>query len=221
MRPVQNADGHVGLSSRPYPVEADEAIREGQVVQLSGGVVVPAVTAQTGAVLGIAAENHSGVLDGLNPRSNGTELLVYDNPGLIFECSAPEVTAESGSITTLVSSAGSLGTFTDDAFNGGVLQLAAKGAESGNDDTLGMLRPVTDYAASTYTFTIASGGAVGKGDVYRLYPPLGFAKGGLDAALARLVVSGSGATALKVVGHDYERGMLRLMAASHSLGVEA
>ena len=89
MRPIQNAGGEETIRARSYPVAKATAITAGQVVQLSGGKVVPAAAAQTAAILGIAGEDHSGTEDILNPRADGDEILVCDNPGLIFECPVP------------------------------------------------------------------------------------------------------------------------------------
>ena len=102
MRPIQNAGGHVGLTARNYPIAADTEIRLGQVVKLSGALAVTAAANETGAILGIAGENHPGAADVLNPRANGDQILVYDNPELIFECPAPVIAAASGSATTIV-----------------------------------------------------------------------------------------------------------------------
>ena len=60
MRPIQNAGGEETIRERSYPVAKATAITAGQVVQLSGGKVVPAAAAQTAAILGIAGEDHSG-----------------------------------------------------------------------------------------------------------------------------------------------------------------
>ena len=220
MRAIQNAGGNVGLSARNYPIAAATAIQAGQVVKLSGGLVVSAAAAETGAILGIAAENHPGIADALNIRANGPEIQVYDNPGLIFECPAPEITAASGSATTIVPKAGDVAaTAADDAYNGSVLVLKSKAAESGNTDPLGVHITVADYAKTGTVITKASGGTPAEGDVYVMYPAIGSAVGGLDAvSLSKLLVSATGATSIKVVGHDFDRGMIRCMAVKHALG---
>ena len=219
MRPIQNADGHVGLTAREYPIAADTAVGRGQVVKLSGGKVVSASATETGAVLGIAAENHSGTSDALNARTNGKVVLVYDSPALIYECPAPQITAASGSATTVVAAAGSVdASIADDSFNGGVLQLKSKASGSTNSETIGQILDITDYAKATLTLTHASAGTCCAGDVYRIYPPIGSSICALDGNLARAIVSTSGATALRVVGHDTQRGVIRLMAAVHTLG---
>ena len=219
MRPIQNAGGHVGLTARSYPIAADTEIRLGQVVKLSGALAVTAAANETGAILGIAGENHPGAADVLNPRANGDQILVYDNPELIFECPVPTVTAASGSATTLVPQSGDVAAaIADDAFNGGVLVLRSKAVNSGNTDPVGKRITVSDYAKSGTVLTKPSGGTPSAGDVYELYPPVGSAVGGLDSGRSHLVLSATGAAAIKVVGHDYDRSMLRCMAVKHTLG---
>lgn len=224
MRAIQNAGGHVGLTARSYPVEGKTAISAGQVVKLKDGLVVAAVAAEKDPILGIAAENHPGVADCLNLRANGQEILVYDNPALIFECPVPTVKAASGgSGTTIKATTGNIAAdVADDAFNGGVLVLVEKANQSKNTDPIGTVIRVTDYAKDGLTFTKASGGTPNEGDVYEVYPPLYFTAGGLDTGAAKLVLTATGAESVMVVGHDRERHMIRCMAAIHALnGKEA
>ena len=218
MRPIQNAGGHVGLTARNYPIAGGTAIAAGSVVKLSGAVVTAAAAAETGPILGIAAENHPGVADVLNARSDGGEILVYDSPELIFECPVSMITAASGSATTLVPASGQVAAAAaDDSYNGGVLVLREKAADSGNTDPVGKRIPVTDYAKSGTVLTKESGGVPSAGDRYALYPAIGSAVCGLDEARQKLVVSASGAAAIRVIGHDYDRGMIRCMAVKHAL----
>lgn len=227
MRPIQNAGGHVGLTARNYPIAYNTAIKAGQVVKLSGGLVVSADAAQTGAILGIAAENHPGTADALNARANGTEILVYDNPDLIFECPAPVIAAAaSGNTATVITpKSGDVdANSADDSFNNSILVLIAKGASSTNTDPVGKHITITDYAKTNTVITKASGGTACEGDKFEVYPALGAAVGGIasldSTAKSSLVVSTKGATKIKCVGHDYDRHMIRLMAVEHSLGVE-
>lgn len=212
MKPIQNAGGHVLCTARPYPIAASTAIKEGAVVQLSGGLVIAAVASQTGAILGIAAENHAGSADALDQRANGKEIMVYDNPELVFECKAPTFTASGGSATTVTAASSQVAMSTADAFNGGFL-VSPKGSR----------RAITDYAqaTSTSTFTVESGETAAANDVYTLYPQVGCSAGWtLSADRDGLVLTTAGATKLKVVGHDFDRGMIKLMAVEHALGVE-
>ena len=213
MKPFQNADGGVIMSVREYDIATSTAIKVGQVVKLSGGKVVSAIAAETGAILGIAAENHSGSADPLNPRSNGTKIMVYDSPHLVMQCPAPQVTATGGSATTFVST--SLAAFSDDDLNGGYIKLVAKGSSSTNTDEIGAVREITDHAGSTKTLTVPTGGTICSGDVYEIYPPLGFGKGNLDTNIQKLVLTATASLPLKVVQNKRE-GNIGLMASSHA-----
>jgi len=219
MRPIQNAGGHVGLTARNYPIAADTAISAGQVVVLTAGLVVAAAANVTGAILGIAAENHPGVEDPLNLRADGAEILVYDNPELIFECPVSVITAASGSATTIVPAAGDVAAAAaDDAYNNSVLVLRSKAAESANTDPIGIHIKVTDYTKTGTILTKESGGVPSAGDEYEMYPAIGSKVCGLDSDRMRLVVAANGATAIQVIGHDFNRGMIRCMAVKHQLG---
>lgn len=222
MYPVQNADGGSVLqTARNYPIDATTEIQAGAVVKLSGGKVVLAAAAETGAILGIAAEFHSGKEDALNLRANGEWILVCDNPTLIFECAAPMIKAASGSATTIVPATGDVdASAADDAFNNAVLVLRRKAASSTNTDAVGTQIVVTDYAKTGTVMTKASGGVPGAGDVYQVYPVIGAAIGGVaslgDKRLG-ITLKTVGATKLRCIGHDYERGAIKLMAIGHAL----
>ncbi|MBO4914668.1 MAG: hypothetical protein J5449_05615 [Oscillospiraceae bacterium] len=222
MKFYQKLDGGVHISAREYDVAYNTAITEGQLVKLSGGKVVSAAAAETGAVLGVAAENHSGVADALDPRANGVRLLVIDDPDAVFQCSVPQVTASSGSSTTLVFTAGQY--FAADDFNGGYVKLVSKASGSTNTDEIGTVREITDYAvtASTSgTFTLPSGGTPNEGDVYAVFPPVGFAKGNLNTARDGVVLSASANLPLRVIGFDLAFDKINLMAKKHVFAVDA
>lgn len=223
MKPLQNADGHVGITRRAYPIATSTDIKEGSVVKISGGLVVAAAANETGTILGIAAETHGGTADPLNPRNNGGEIYVYDNPGLIWECDAPIITASGGSATTVTAASTQVASSTADIYNGGVLELVEKVASSTNTDRIGTRKTITDYAQadSVSTFTVASAGTANNGEKFAVYPPVGKAGwGALDTARAGMVVSTAGATMIKCIGHDYDRKKIRLIAVQAELGVE-
>ena len=212
MHPVQNADGGSVLqTARNYPIDATTEIQAGAVVKLSGGKVVLAAAAETGGILGIAAEFHSGTEDALNLRANGKWIRVCDNPTLIFECAAPTIVPDTGDVDASAA---------DDAFNNAVLVLKSKAASSTNTDAVGTQIVVTDYAKTGTVMTKASGGAPGAGDVYEVYPVIGAAIGGVaslgDKRLG-ITLKTVGATKLRCIGHDYERGTIKLMAIGHAL----
>lgn len=222
MHPVQNADGGSVLqTARNYPIAAATEIEAGAVVKISAGKVVLAAAAETGGILGIAAEFHSGKEDALNLRANGTEIKVCDNPTLIFECPAPRIKAASGSATTIVPASGDVdANAADDAYNNAILVLREKAANSTNADAVGKQIVVTDYTKTGTVITKASGGVPGAGDVYEVYPVIGAAVGGIASLSDKrtgLSLKTVGATKIRCIGHDYDRGMIRLMAIGHAL----
>lgn len=219
MKPYQNGDGHVYMTAREYDIGTSTQIAAGAVVKLSSGKVVLAGVAESGAVLGIAKENHKGAADALNPRANGTKIQVYDNPALLIEVPAPVIAAASGSATTLVPKSGDVDAdAADDYYNGAVLQLVKKAASSTNTDYVGKLDAVADYAKTGTIMTKASGGAPNAGDEYRLYPAIGGNCLQLTSDGKNVNAKDAGASVLRCVGHDYERGMIRYMFALHALG---
>ena len=216
MKAFQNAGGHIGISARPYPIQAGTAIVAGTVVKLSAGFVVKADEKESGPILGIAAETHSGMNDPLNIRSDGKELLVYDNPELIFECAADEMVVSKGTATTMVLKK-IAGDIKDDGLSAGKVQLKSRMDGSRNTDTRGVTRMITGYKAEGNVVTVEAGGAAASGDVYWVYPPIGSSVGALDETASRYILSATGATAIKVVGHDLAHHRVRLKAVRHSL----
>ena len=216
MNCMQNMDGHFGASAHDFPIATNTAIERGAVVKLSGGKVVLAGESESGAILGIAAEGHSGTADVFNTRSNGQSIMVYDNPGVIFECAVPTLTAASGSATTLVPASGDIyANASDDTYNGATLVLVKKAAGSTNTDPLFTASAVTDYAKSGTVLTKESGGTPYAGDVYEFYPAIGSNVCALSTKRKNANVTAAGASALRVVGHDRARHCIRLMAAKH------
>jgi len=223
MVPIMNVGGSPIISQREYAIASATAIKTGQVVKLTAGLIVAAAAAETGQLLGIAAENHSGTADALDPRANGTKIMVYDAPDLMFECPAPVITATAGTATTVVTNAsGGMAAFTADSFNGGWLKLLSKVTASTNTDAVGAQKLITDFADSsgTETFTVASAGTANAGDTYSVYPPIGAKLGNLDATIQKLTLSATAAISVKTVGYDFDREMLRMMIVTHTLGGE-
>jgi len=222
MKPYQKADGQVLKSAREYDIAAATAISMGQVVKLTEGQVEAQAANGTNQILGVAAENHGGSADALDPRANGKKIMVWDDPSLIFQCPVPVVAATGGSATTMTAS--TLAAFSNDDYNGGYIKLIAKAEGSTNTDPIGKVDRITDYSynstGTVSTFTKASGGTPYAGDKYEVYPPIGFKKGNLDSGRTKLVLTATASIPLKVVGHDIERSCINMMALLHTLGVE-
>ncbi|MBQ7567063.1 MAG: hypothetical protein IJT18_08075 [Oscillospiraceae bacterium] len=222
MKFYQKADGGVLASTREYDIAKTTEIKCGQVVVLTEGLVAAAAANGTTRILGVAAEDHSGAADALNPRSNGTKILVIDAPDAIFRCKAPIMTATGGSATTVT--ANTLAAFSNDDFNGGYLLLVEKGASSTNTDPIGTIKRITDYSynstGTVSTFTVASGATAAEGDKFVVFPPIGFAKGNLSSTRDALVLTATAGIPLKVVGRIEETQEICMMANTHLLGVE-
>ena len=228
MKFYQKLDGAVHVSAREYDIAGGTAISEGQLVKLSEGFVVPAAADETEAILGIAAENHSGVADAIDPRADGKKIFVIDDPCVVMQCKAPEVTATAGSETTL--QADGLNIFSNGDFNGGYVKLIRKAeksedadaleqAQSKNTDVIGQVRRITDFTDGT--LTLEKGGAPEVGDVYALFPPIGFAKGNLSADGASLVLTKTAELPVMVMGRDLGLGKINLIAKKHLFAANA
>ena len=222
MKFYQKLDGGVLLSAREYDIAATTAIVEGQIVKLTSGLVVAAAAGETSAILGIAAENHSGVEDALDPRANGTKIVVVDDPETVMQCAAPQITAAAGgSATTIVAAENNLAAFSANDLTGGYVQLVSKADGSTNEDAIGQVRRITSFASASSTLTVDSGGTPTAGDVYAVYPPVGFAKGNLNETRTALVLTATANLSLKVIGHDRKLGKINLIAGKHLFAVNS
>ena len=208
MHQVMDVSGAVLQSEREYDIAADTNVVVGALVKLEKGLVVTVVSAETGAVLGITAEAHTGTEDALNPRNNGTKIIVRDAPGAIFACPAPVVDATSGSNATTVKFTATTGAG-ENAFDGGYIK-----------DKTGAIRRITtgSESAGTVTLTVESGDTVAVGDKIVVYPPVGCDKLAVGDDGTTMVITKSGATSIKVVGRDEVTDQIWLMAVKHALG---
>lgn len=208
MHQVMDVSGAVLQSEREYDIASTTSVLVGALVKLEKGLVISAVAAETGALLGIAAEYHTGVEDALNPRNNGTKIMVRDAPGAIFGCPAPVVKAITGSGATTVKFTGASGVGAN-AYDGGYIK-----------DKTGAIRRITATAESTgtVTLTVESGDTVAVDDEITIYPPVGCTLLGLNTNFTGVDITKTGATSVKVVGRDEVTGEVWLMAAKHALG---
>jgi hypothetical protein len=152
---------------KEYDIAAGTVIEKGEVVKLVDGLVVAVGdTDQDDPYLGVATEDHTGVSDTMNPRSNATRIYVYDSPTAVFKCKPNQLlTAASGSTTTAVDSA--FGTIANSKFNGGYLKVI-----SAANIPAGKVFRITAFATTTGTFTAAFGATVAAGDKFLVFPPV-------------------------------------------------
>jgi len=204
-----------------FPIAGATAILDGEVVKIASGLVVPAVAGETGAVIGVAAEAHTGVADIQNPRSNGNVIRVLCSPTAVFGCKPNTLlTATSGSGTTFAATA--LGAYADNDWVGAKLVLKTKGAGSTLTDPVGTVYDVTASTAATKLFTGVFPGGVTAGDIMLLLPPVLFQKGNFKAAtidnMDYLIPTG---TAARVVDVDVKQETVYIMSPLHQLGNKA
>lgn len=219
MNTVYNANGAQVDSIKEYDIAYNTAVAVGQVVKLTSGLVVLASAGETTAILGVAAEPHPGSADALNPRANGTKIKICDAPNAIFECPAPQITATGGSTTTFVASTIAAGA--DNDFVGGKMKLVKKGANSTITDAVGTVYKITGSTAASGTLTTTDtiGGGCTAGDIFAVFPPIGFQKGNLDSGISKLVLTATAAIPFMVAScSETDRNMIQFTAALHQLG---
>ena len=200
-------------AQKEYDIATATNISEGTFVKLTAGKVVNVVVADTAAILGIAAESHPGSADAFNIRANGLKIKVNDSPTAAYATAAPRATATSGSATTMAATG--LAAFADSDFVGGYIKLVTKLAASANTDPVGKVYPVTGSTAATKLFTVASGGTHTAGDIYEIYPPVGFAKGNFDAAFGKYDLTATASISVRTAAVDTEQGTVILVANLH------
>lgn len=205
MYQVSDVTGAVLHSSREYDIAPETVVTPGQLVKLSGGKVVPADKGETGAVLGVALEAHSGQEDALDPRGKGRFILVADSPTAVLACPAPVLKATGGTATTVTASAAA---FTANVFKGGFI----KGPD-------GHLREITasSVASGVLTLTVEEGAVSKEGDEITVFPPRGFSAGNLTEDGRKLALSATAALPLMVMGRDEGKNEIWLVCTKHCL----
>lgn len=217
MKPIYDVTGSQVTGMKEYDIAAATNVALNTAVKLTAGKVVQAAVGETAAILGSTAEIHTGSADPFNPRNNGLKIKVFDSPSQIFETSAPRLTATGGTATTLIVNDATLAALADDDFNGGFMKLISKAAASTNTDPVGTVYPITDFTAATKTFTTTqtAGGAITVGDVFAIFPPVGFQKGNLDATFTKYDLSATATLAIKTSGRNIDKNKVYVEAALH------
>ncbi len=209
MRVIGSLTGAVLRSAGEYDVAHETVLAPGQVVKLAEGLVVPAAAGETGAILGVTAEGHSGKEDPLDSRAAGEKVRVYDDPMVELACPAPALAVAEGAGTSL--SLVCAAAYEANAFQGGHV----KGAD-------GAVRRITASAAvadGKLALTVEDGAAPAVGELVQIFPPVGFAGGNLTGDGTGLTLEATAQLPLQVVGREEETGLVRLAAVKHSLAV--
>jgi hypothetical protein len=159
-------EGGGPITPHPYYIPYNTAVVKGQVVGFTAGtgVVVYDATDADDAILGVAAEDHDGSTSG---RESGYELLVYDEPDIIFKCIPTTVsTVDSGDTTSWIDAEY---TAADDIFNGGHIVIVTTNGIAGFN--VGDVLVISDFANSGGDFTVTgAGGTIAAGITGIIYP---------------------------------------------------
>lgn len=205
-----------------FPINAATNIAKGVAGTLnsSTGYIEAITNASTAAnpIAGVTAASHNAVNSTLSPWEVATEIRMYSSPGAVFAAPCPTVTAAAGSTNAVINAAGTLGAFADNAFIGGWAQLKTLDATNGTcTDPIGTKKFITDSANSTTLINAAFTNAAAVGDVFYIYPPVGFLIEVATGTTPSLAACTSNAP-LKVVGWDFDTHEIHLMAAQHPFG---
>jgi hypothetical protein len=163
-KPVKRIGGGP-ITPKPYLIPTNGAVVEGSLVTYGvTGIVAYDGTDADDPIRGIAAESHDGSTAG---RQSGTEILIYDDPDIIFACiPATLSTVTSGDATSWIDS--SL-TAANDIFNGGHIVIVSTGGVAGF--AVGDVLTITDFANAGGDCTVTgSGGTITAGMTGYIYP---------------------------------------------------
>lgn len=224
MRVIKNKTSNTPVITSLYDIAYNTNIGQGAIVTLSASKVVAQAVNGTAAILGIAAEQHTGADDPLNFNNDATRILVADSPTAIYEGQAVEIAATGGSTTTIISTSGfadesGSDTFVDNDFIGGYAKLTYKGSSSTNTDPIGTVYSISDSDAGDKSLTInTAGGAVTAGDKFKIFPPLGFQKGNLNTGRTDVVYTAVVALPFKVCGYNLEKETVEYYPTLHFYG---
>ena len=137
-----NASGANAPLIREYDITPTFAVKEGEALGIADSIAVKADDGDH--LLGVCAEEHTGVHDELNPRADGSKIRVNIAPHAVYETALPKVAAKSGGATTLVVDSAGLSA----SVASGRAVLVAKAATSANTDEVGSARRISACAVS-------------------------------------------------------------------------
>lgn len=179
---------------KEFYTHKNAVIKAGQIVYLDDEGYVN--KDGNGSLLGVAAEDHTGVKDALNVRADGDRVRVDITKDAFYKVACPVFTAsEDGDTSSLIAESTNA-----DAQTAGCLIMTEKGEGSTNTDGVGTKRKIVSVSVSgdRCDFTVEAGGKICKGDKYAFCPMAGFIgsvdeKGtGFSAAKGTAVMTAAG-----------------------------
>lgn len=203
-------------SVKEYDIAAATVIKKGQVVKLTNALVTAAgAVAATYLVLGVAAEDHTGVADTQNPRANGTRIKVYDSPTAVFKCKPNTVITNTGASATTFTDATTLSAIGVSKLIGGYVKI-----KTGSTVPQGKTYRITANAVAGVLTAAFTEGLV-TGDTAVLFPPVLGNDWNLTATFDNLDLNSTGATALQVIDYDFLYELVYVKIRQHQKAVSA
>lgn len=157
-----------------FSVKSNTVINKGDPVKFDTNDQYKNVSCGTGDnFIGIAAEDHSGVEDDFNPRSNGTKIKVICPPDGVYAMNAAKYTV-TDNIECTATEMNVIGPECDNVYSHQFM-LVKKAEGSTNTDEIGDIRIVSSLIQNyeyygTYDATVSSGGIACPGDEYAVIP---------------------------------------------------
>ncbi len=182
---------------KEFTVKSDCKIMAGEVVFLNGDGVVDS---EGDILLGVCAEDHTGVKDILNERADKENLRVDITKGGVYEMACPVITAQAdGTSATLVCDKELI----DETAAGSYLAFVKCGEGSANAEKQGNIRKIISVTSAddVATVTLEDGESTFEGDEYVFIPKTGF-EGSVGEDNNSFVATASGSYKLKSVKCD-------------------
>jgi hypothetical protein len=196
--------GGGAVEAHPYWVSSGQNLIRGQFVTFhtSVGCVPSSAADWNDPVLGVTAEDHDATTV-LGGRQIGTELLVYDDPSIIFRTTPKTALTSTGGSTVTIEIA-NLNNPSTDAYTDGYLVMASSGAAPSGYVAGTVLKITASTTSGKLTFTgLTTGTFAATSDAtWYVYPgkrAVTYAAWDLRSSASELDLSSTGAYGLTLV----------------------
>lgn len=215
MKYIRDLSGNQVPQITEVPIATGTNIAQGAYCSLSAGLTIAAVNNLSTKVAGVTEQTHTGTNGTLTSWNAATTVRMYTSPTAVFAYTAPTITATANTASNLVEASGLADFAAANAMQGGYLEL--KTINSTTSDSVGTRKLVTASVNATKQFTVAFTN-VGVGDTFYCYPPMGFYKGEFNSTGTEMVLTATTNGPLAVVGWDFEKKEVHVMARYHQYG---
>jgi len=212
---MYNLSGSNRSLTLDMPIAKATNIKKGQLVRISKGkIAIEAVN----PYLGISNETHTGEHDTFNPRNDDKKISVNVSTGSVYAVDPLTFTFAANAANATSATFPAPFSYASSDVIGGYMILLSKGAASANTESIGAIREITAYNATTKLMTLTEGGIIGVGDKYAYFPPTGFKKLEIDATTFSNVILADAAADFCVVSTDIEKSEIHVMLRISQIG---